>query len=82
MSELGYYDEAIRYYEQEIAIRSNLNETSSEDVAATLNNIGHNYYRKHLPKQAIHYFERAAEMQTRIKGRDDPEVALYLKNIA
>lgn len=82
LSELGNYNEAIRYYLDELALRETMNEIRSENVAATLNNIGHNYYRKQDYPKAVEYFQKAAEMQIHLKGRYDSSVALYLKNLA
>jgi tetratricopeptide (TPR) repeat protein len=56
LSELGNYNEAIRFYLDELTIREGMKEIRSENVAATLNNIGHNYYRKNDYQKAVEYF--------------------------
>ena len=50
-------------------------------MAATLNNLGHNYYCKKDYPRAAEYFEMAIDMQTKIKGDYDYSVALYTKNM-
>ena len=62
-------------------MRESVKEVISENVAATLNNIGHNYYLKKEYRKAVQYFESAIEMKIKVKGNCDSSVALYLKNL-
>ena len=74
-SDLGDYDQALRYMQRALAAREALKDT--EGIIQTLNNIGGVYNRRKDHGKALEYFRRSLEI-----ARDKQAKADTLQNIA
>jgi CHAT domain-containing protein/Tfp pilus assembly protein PilF len=79
---LSKYDEAIRLTEQLLAIRERILGTEHRDVAAAINMLAVNYWRKGDYTKAEPLYERALAIVEKVLGPEHPRVAATLDNLA
>ena len=77
----GYYNQAIQYYEQALAIDKQHHGEEHPDIATRYNNLGGAYKNKGEYDKAIQYFEQALAIDKKFYGEEHPQIAIRYSNL-
>jgi eukaryotic-like serine/threonine-protein kinase len=78
----GNYDEARQSDERALAIREKSLDADHPDIAASLNNLGGDFYVQGRYDEARQSYERSLAIRQKVLGANHPSVAASLNNLA